>query len=74
MSIKAMDEVLSRMIRDRAFRDLLRRDPEQALTGYDLTPEERANLFRFKKGRSLKKVNRPPVGPATEAGHSFSLN
>ena len=66
MSIKAMDEVLSRIVRDKAFRDLLRHDPEHALVGYDLTPQERANLAKLKK---RARQTRP-----TKPGHSFSLN
>jgi hypothetical protein len=38
MSIKAMGEGPNRMFLDKSFRDRLRRDPQQALAGYDLTP------------------------------------
>ena len=49
MTIKEMDALFHRMLRDKAFRALLREDPEAAAAGYDLTPGERANLARFKK-------------------------
>ena len=42
MSQDARDNVLERALTDPAFRALLARDPEKALAGYDLTPEERA--------------------------------
>ena len=62
MSIKVMDEVFIRLVRDKDFRELLRRDPEQALADYDLTPEERAAFARLSR-RSRRKP-----------GHSVSLN
>ena len=49
MSIKVIDEVLSRMILDKEFRDLLRHDPEHTLASYELIPEERAALYRLRK-------------------------
>jgi hypothetical protein len=49
MSIKAMDEVLSRWFRDGRFREQIRRDPEGALAGYDLTPVERERWLRLKR-------------------------
>jgi hypothetical protein len=58
MTIKAMDEILSRMVLDKSFRELLHRDPEQALAGYDLTPLERAAWFKLKK-RSFSTEQNP---------------
>ncbi len=43
-------EVVDRALNDAAFRALLQRAPDDALAGYDLSPEER-ELFR---GRALK--------------------
>ena len=73
MSIKVMDEVLSRMFLDKDFRDLLRSDPEQALAGYDLTPTERAAFQKLKKRGARKKRNQPDLR-SVNSGHSFSLN
>lgn len=73
MSIKSMDEILSRMILDQEFRDLLRRDPKWALAGYELTPEEQNALAKLKKRPSPKMTNRFDPS-ATGTGHSFSLN
>lgn len=44
MSREAIAQVLERASTDAAFREALRRNPEHALQGYDLTPEERAAL------------------------------
>lgn len=71
MSIKVMDEVLSRIILDKAFRELLRDDPERALAGYDLTLEERAALARLRKQQPATK-KRP--SDRVKARHPFSLN
>ena len=38
------DEVLERLVMDPAFRDVLRADPDRALAGYRLEPQERAVL------------------------------
>ena len=38
------DEVLERLVMDPAFRDVLRADPDRALAGYRLQPQERAVL------------------------------
>ncbi len=39
-----MQQIIDRAIGDAAFRELLARDPESALRGYDLAPEERAKF------------------------------
>lgn len=44
MSEQALLEVLDRAFHDPAFRALLERAPDEALAGYDLTPEERATF------------------------------
>jgi len=54
-----MDEVINRLLRDKNFRNLLRRDPEQALSGYDLTPEEKLAFFKLKKRVSDEEVTNP---------------
>lgn len=50
MSEEALLEILDRSLNDPAFRALLQRAPDEALAGYELTPEERA-AFR---GRVLR--------------------
>lgn len=67
--IKAMDEILSRWFRDGQFRQQLRDDPEQALAGYDLTPAQRARLFKFKK-----QTRQAPASDSVGHKHTFSLN
>lgn len=61
MSIKTMDKVLSRLFLDESFRAQLRRNPEQALDGYDLTQRERMAFMKFSKRsrqtRSKKQAN-----------------
>jgi hypothetical protein len=44
MSDEGLITVLTRAMRQPAFRDLLLRDPEQALAGYTLTPSESYRL------------------------------
>ena len=44
MSEAAVAEVLERALRDRAFAEQLATDPGTALTGYDLSDEERAAI------------------------------
>lgn len=42
MSAERVSAIVDRAMSDAAFRDLLAREPEAALRGYDLTPDERA--------------------------------
>lgn len=41
---KALEDVVSRALVEPGFRKLLREDPNTALAGYDLTPDEIAAL------------------------------
>lgn len=45
MSAAAVAEVLARTLRDRAYAARLKADPEQMLTGLDLTEAERATIL-----------------------------
>jgi hypothetical protein len=75
MSVKIMDEVLSRLFLDKEFRQLLRHNPEHALAGYDLTPKERAALSKLRKRRTplpRKMIKAAPFPKNSD--HSFSLN
>lgn len=58
MSAKELESVLTRAMSDTAFADLLFADPEKALAGCDLTPEELA---------ALKTMNRAEFAKATES-------
>ena len=40
MSVQNVTNIVSKAVTDRTFRDLLFSKPDQALKGYDLTPEE----------------------------------
>ncbi|MDE3112925.1 MAG: hypothetical protein KGN00_11165 [Chloroflexota bacterium] len=44
MSAEQLHEILDRAMSDAAFRELLARDADAALKGYDLTAEERAKF------------------------------
>lgn len=44
MTADHLHQVLDRALNDAAFRDLLARDPEAALVGYELSDEERAKF------------------------------
>ncbi len=73
MSTKTMDEILTRMLLDAPFRAQLRRNPAQALAAYDLTPAERARLFKFKKRGAGRERAAVGFSPARRSA-SFSLN
>ena len=51
MSRDALTQALARASADAAFRSQLQSNPESALAGYDLTPEERAALMRGDAGQ-----------------------
>jgi len=44
VSAEAVAEILARTLRERAFAELLRSEPERALAGYELTADERAAI------------------------------
>ena len=44
MSAEAVADILGRALRERAFAELLRTEPDRALAGYDLTAAERAAI------------------------------
>jgi hypothetical protein len=44
MSQPSVEQIMGRMLLDREFRKLMASNQEQALSGYDLTEEERAGL------------------------------
>ena len=44
MATETAARVAERMARDEAFREEVRRDPTEALAGYDLTDEEKRSL------------------------------
>jgi hypothetical protein len=50
MSQDALSKVIERASTDAAFRTQLRSNPESALAGYDLTPEERAAVMSGDSG------------------------
>jgi hypothetical protein len=74
MSQDAMAKIIERASTDESFRTQLRSNPEGALSGYELTPEERAAVLSGDSGqmRSLgvdsrvTKLDNPP-GPGEAA-------
>lgn len=52
MSLEALGEILARASEDEGFRRRLAQSPEEALAGYDLTPEEREALL----GGALRQI------------------
>lgn len=58
VSVEQMREILDRAMTDASFRDLLHRDPDAALGGYDLAPEERA---KFASGTARAERLEPRV-------------
>ena len=73
MSTNDMDQILYRWFLDGEFREQLRNDPEQALAGYDLTPEQQARLFKLKK-HTLPDKQEAPDFPLTQLNQPFSQN
>lgn len=66
MSIQAVESVLSRAMSDSAFAELLFSNPTQALSGYDLTPDEAASFTDLARD-DLAKV----TGASLEERRSF---
>lgn len=58
MSAEGVQRILDRAMSEPAFRELLSRDPDAALGGYELTPEERA---RFSSGSARAERLEPRV-------------
>jgi hypothetical protein len=48
MSQQAVEQIVGRLVTDEKFRKLFFSNPEEALKGYDLTPEERKALLKIK--------------------------
>ena len=57
MSQEALSKVIERASTDSAFRTQLQSNPESALAGYDLTPEERAAVMSEDSGSSTLGVD-----------------
>jgi len=53
MSRYAVNSLLYRLKKDRAFRERFNQDPEKALAGLDLTEEERAAFL----ARDMQRIN-----------------
>ena len=53
MSRYAVNSLLYRLKKDRAFRERFNQDPEEALAGLDLTEEERAAFL----ARDMQRIN-----------------
>lgn len=58
VSRQAIEEVLARAMEDEAFRLRLLEEPEPALKGYDLTPQERDALIAGDLRRVLLAAGR----------------
>ena len=70
MSIEIFQRVLTRAASDAAFADLLFADPERALAGCDLTPEEALSLKLMSRSDLSQYAFRPlprPIPPAAVA-------
>jgi len=48
MSQQAVEQIVGRLVTDEKFRKLFFSNPEEALKGYDLTPDERKALLKIK--------------------------
>ncbi len=56
VSQQVVGEILGRVLRDRAFAERLRTDPEAVLAAYDLTNEERTAIIRGTRSESGAEV------------------
>ncbi len=54
MSLRVMDEIVGRAIRDASFRELLLTETDRALEGYHLDDEERADFAALDKVAALE--------------------
>lgn len=52
MSREGVHQLVDCIIKDKRFRKRLVSDPERALSGFDLDPEERAAAFRLRESLS----------------------
>jgi hypothetical protein len=48
MSQQAVEQIVGRLVTDEKFRKLFFSNPEEALKGHDLTPDERKALLKIK--------------------------
>ncbi len=73
MSAEQVSAIVDRAMSDAVFRDLLAREPEAALRGYDLTPDERA-AFVSGTARAARLAHRGPKRdlPAATAAKTAS--
>ena len=74
MSVQNVTNIVSKALTDRAFRDQLFSKPNQALKGYDLTPEEAKGLKAISREEFDKiatqleeKISSQVVGGASHA-------
>ncbi len=63
MSRAALEEILARAMEDYRFRERLLQSPAEALTGYDLSEEERQALIAGNLQELLRSVDRAEHGP-----------
>ncbi|HEY7061433.1 MAG TPA: Os1348 family NHLP clan protein [Chloroflexota bacterium] len=76
MSQEALTKVIERASTDAAFRTQLKSNPDNALVGYDLTPEERAAVMSSDSGSGslgvdarVSKIDNPAMpGDAFPSG------
>ena len=67
MSIETFQRILTRAASDAAFADLLFADPERALAGCDLTPEEVLSLKLMSRSDLSQYVFLSPPRPISPA-------
>lgn len=68
MSQEVLQEILARALEDGRFRQRLLDDPDRALHGYDLSPEEREALIAGNLRDLLLTVDRAGEDPAPGGG------
>lgn len=70
---KAIDEILSRWLRDGEFRRQLRHDPATVLADYQISREQQARLMKLKK-QSVESGLGTAVSPPVKADRPVNLN
>lgn len=67
MSLRALDQVLMRLVLDGSFRAQMRIDPGPLLDAYDLSPAERARLMRLQRAGTSDTTHETVEAAATPA-------
>ncbi len=80
MSVEMIEIIIGRAVTDLEFREMLFKDPDKALTGYDLTDDEieafntyDAGLFKTVSGELEERISKAGLGFRSFQGRPHDL-